>query len=99
MFKSWYGEVTFKKNTNKLLSYYSHVTPESLAAGDKRQAQYLVWKYGNNIDLLWRRLEVKYGIPVPDSWPDNEEGTEEEQIVDMDEEEAANSADDQDSEL
>jgi len=102
MLKSWYGEVTFEKNTKKLLAYYNHVLPESLAADDKRQAQYLVWKYSNNIDLLWRRLEAKYGVPVPDSWPDDEDDEEEngeEHIVDMDDEESTNNLDEQDSEL
>lgn len=73
MFKSWYDDYRFQADTAKLLAYYGHVVPDTLAAGDEGQARYLVYKYRGRIDKLWRRLEVKYGVAVPDSWEDENE--------------------------
>ena len=94
MFKSWYEDYQFNTDTDKLLAYYKHVSPGSLADGDRNQARYLVWKYRGRSDKLWKRLETKYGVPVPDKWDDEETETEEEEeVVQLDDESSAESSD------
>lgn len=53
----------------------------------------MVWKYTNKKDKLWKRLETKYGFPVPEVYtyekeePTKVEEEEEEETVELDEEE------------
>ena len=80
MIKSYWEEHVFERDTKRLLAYYKHATPGS-ANGDVHNARYLVWKYRGKKKALWKRLEVKYGIPVRHAyeWEDEitEQGTEE----------------------
>mmetsp|Transcript_21010 Transcript_21010/g.30276 ORF Transcript_21010/g.30276 Transcript_21010/m.30276 type:complete len:796 (+) Transcript_21010:1-2388(+) len=85
--KSYWEEHVFNRDTARLLTYYKNVLPGSLADGDERNARYLVWKYRNKKQKLWKRLEVKYGEPVLEihEWPEPEEGeAKDEEIDDLD---------------
>lgn len=68
--RSYWEEYVFDRDTNKLLNYYKHVIPGSIADGDERNARFIVWKYRSNKQKLWSHLEKKYGIPVleVDQW-------------------------------
>ena len=68
LFKSYWEDLVFKRDTKRLLTYYKHAAPNSLADGDLYNARYLVWKYRNKKEALWRRLEKKYGVPVLNEW-------------------------------
>ena len=63
----------FERDTQRVLAYYKHASPNSFHDGDERQARYLVWKYKGKKDALWRRLEAKYGVPVKHAWEWDEE--------------------------
>eukprot|EP00978_Attheya_sp_CCMP212_P020975 scaffold60718_cov59-Attheya_sp.AAC.7 len=86
MFKSYWDEHVLQRDTERVLQFYKHMAPNSYAAGDERNARYLVWKYRGKKDRLWRRLEVKYNHPVlnPWEWPDEPEKEEEEDEIDLD---------------
>jgi len=86
MFKSYWDEHVLQRDTERVLQFYKHMAPNSYAAGDERNARYLVWKYRGKKDRLWRRLEVKYNHPVlnPWEWPDEPENEEEEDEIDLD---------------
>eukprot|EP00529_Nitzschia_sp_RCC80_P010169 CAMPEP_0113511806 /NCGR_PEP_ID=MMETSP0014_2-20120614/38964_1 /TAXON_ID=2857 /ORGANISM="Nitzschia sp." /LENGTH=792 /DNA_ID=CAMNT_0000408045 /DNA_START=39 /DNA_END=2417 /DNA_ORIENTATION=+ /assembly_acc=CAM_ASM_000159 len=73
--KSYWEEHVFERDTRRLLSYYKHVIPGSMSDGDLHNARYLVWKYKNKKEKLWKSLEKKYGSPVlqEDEWPEDDE--------------------------
>lgn len=84
----------FEHDTQRLLAYYKHAMPGTMADGDLQNARYLVWKYRGKKQALWRRLEKKYGIAVrhANEWEGYvEEGKEEEEEEEqnLDEEPAA----------
>jgi len=91
--KSYWEERSFEHDTKRLLAYYKHVVPGSLADGDENNARYLVWKYRGKRHKLWKRLEIKYGEPVREvhEWEDEEEGatSDEPQEIDLDNEETS----------
>lgn len=71
MLKSYIEDAVFNRDTKRLLAYYRRVLPGSLHDGDEFGARHLVYKYRNKKDKLWKRLETKYGFPVPDKWDDS----------------------------
>jgi hypothetical protein len=83
--KSWWEDRVFERDTKRLLAYYKHVIPGSLSDGDLHNARYLVYKYRNKKEKLWKNLEKKYGYPVlhehewveEDAPKDENEGEEE----------------------
>ena len=87
MVRSYREEYVFNRDVERLMAYYKHAIPGSLADGDLRNAQYLVYKYRNKKERLWQLLEKKYGEPVRQTheWPTEDEvKTEEEDTVDLD---------------
>ena len=88
--KSYVEERIFERDTQRVLAYYKHASPNSFHDGDERQARYLVWKYKGKKDALWRRLEAKYGVPVKHAW----EWDDEEEDGAKDDDEAAEDLDD-----
>ena len=88
LIRSYWEEYVFDRDTTKLLNYYKHAIPGSIADGDERNARFIVWKYRGNTQKLWDHLEKKYGIPVlePGQWEEYktpEEGiTEEKEDLD-----------------
>lgn len=70
--KSWWEDHVFERDTRRLLAYYKNVIPGSLSDGDLHNARYLVYKYRNKKEKLWKNLEKKYGAPVllEDEWAD-----------------------------
>lgn len=86
--KSYWEERVFERDTKRLLAYYKHVVPGSMADGDEQNAKYLVWKYKGKANRLWKRLEKKYGVPVlhEHEWEDQEDTEEESEIENLDEE-------------
>jgi uncharacterized protein with LGFP repeats len=91
--KSYVDERIFKRDVKKLLAYYKHVAPGSISDGDEYNAQYLVWKFQNKKNKLWKKLEDKYGIPVreADEWVDAPE-QKKSKIVDEDHDDLDNDA-------
>lgn len=67
MVRSYYEEYAFKRDVKRLMAYYKHVVPGSISDGDENNARYLVWKYRNQKEKLWKTLEKKYGEPVLDT--------------------------------
>ena len=92
--KSYLEERFFERDTKRLLAYYKHVLPGSLADGDLNNARYLVWKYRGKREKLWKRLETKYGEVVRHAheW----EGYDEENKEDEEEEVEEQNLDDDD---
>jgi hypothetical protein len=89
--KSYVDERIFDRDTERVLAYYKRAAKNSMHDGDIRGARYLVWKYKGKKDKLWRRLEVKYGIPVKHAWEwddDDAEGGDKNGEAPNDEEEA-----------
>jgi len=89
LIKSYVDERVFNRDVKKLLAYYKHVVPGSISDGDEYNAQYLVWKYHNKKNKLWKKLEDKYGIPVreADQWDEKEptkKKTVDEELDDLD---------------
>ena len=84
MARSYWEEHVFKRDVKRLMTYYKHTIPGSMADGDEHNAMYLVWKYRHKKDRLWRMLEKKYGEPVlqTDEYPDKVQ----EKVKDGDEE-------------
>jgi len=93
--KSYVEERVFNRDVQRLLKYYKIATPGGLQDGDKRNAQYLVYKYKNKKEKLWRMLEKKYDVPAPDNWDDWEHlenvdldvPEEDDQDIDLDDQE------------
>jgi hypothetical protein len=77
MIKSYVDERIFDRDTERVLNFYRRAAKNSMHDGDVHGARYLVWKYKGKKAKLWRRLEVKYSIPVKHSWEwdDDEECT------------------------
>lgn len=77
--KSFVEERIFERDTRRLLTYYKHAIPGSLADGDIHNARYLVWKYRGKKEKLWKALEIKYGIPVlhAHEWEDEKDASAE----------------------
>ena len=72
LFKSWYEERVFVRDTARLLAYYKNVVPGSISDGDIHNAHYLVYKYRGKKEKLWKNLEKKYGVAVLEEheWPE-----------------------------
>lgn len=66
--KSYWEDHVWKRDTQRLLDYYRHVIPNSTQDGDYDTASWLAYKYRHNKAKLWKNLETKYGVPVPDAW-------------------------------
>jgi hypothetical protein len=106
--KSYWEDHVFQRDTIRLLAYYKHVVAGSIQDGDKQTARYLVWKYRNKKEKLWKSLEKKYGEPVlhTHEWPDpvtktnyNEaDNNDNGEIVELDEVENASSDETKDEE-
>jgi hypothetical protein len=95
--KSYVDERVFERDTERVLAYYKRAAKNSMHDGDVRGARYLVWKYKGKKDKLWRRLEVKYGIPVKHAWEwDDEDEDGEKNGGATEEEEEAEDLDDKD---
>ena len=45
----------------------------------------MIWKYRGRRDVLWRRLEAKYDVPVPETWDGEDDDKDDEQDIDFDE--------------
>ncbi len=88
MVRSYYEEYAFKRDVKRLLAYYKHVIPGSISDGDENNARYLVWKYRNQKEKLWKTLENKYGEPVlyPDEWEAKAKEESEADEMNLDEE-------------
>ncbi|KAI2512379.1 hypothetical protein MHU86_2041 [Fragilaria crotonensis] len=89
LIKSYWEEHIFERDTKRLLTYYKHAAPNSLADGDLHNARYLVWKYRGKKKALWKRLEKKYGVPVLNEWEwevanEAKDDESEEEILDVD---------------
>jgi len=54
--------------------------------GDYDGARYIVWKYRNKKDRLWKSLEKKYDVPVKHAheWEDEDEIEEKEEPEEVD---------------
>jgi hypothetical protein len=92
--KSYWEERVFDRDTRRLMAFYKHVVPGSISDGDQHNARYVVWKYRNKKEKLWRGLEKKYGEPVlhEHEWPEEveeKEKAEEEEPENLDEPEDA----------
>lgn len=74
--RSYWEEHVFKRDTARLLAFYSHVVPGSMNDGDVDSARYVVWKYRSKKEKLWKTLEKKYGQAVrqTDDWDDYDNG-------------------------
>lgn len=68
--KSYWEEYTFNRDVKKLLAYYKHVLPGSIADGDEHNAMVIVWKYRHKKQKLWDSLERKYlyAVREVDEW-------------------------------
>jgi len=103
--KSYWEQHVFERDTRRLLAYYKHVLPGSLLDGDEQNARYVVYKYRNKKEKLWRGLEKKYDEPVllEHEWEEyNKEGEdsdESEDHQDLDDTEKSSTKDKQEQEL
>jgi len=93
--KSYWEEKVFERDTRRLLAYYKHALPGSLLDGDKNNARYVIYKYRNKKEKLWRGLERKYDVPVlqEDEWEEymaNQEDNDEHEDLDADEDDSSN---------
>jgi len=91
--KSWWEERVFVRDTRRLLAYYKHVLPGSMLDGDIQNARYVVYKYRNKKNKLWRGLEKKYDVPVLmedewENWSENDGDDEEHEDLDANEDES-----------
>jgi len=78
--KSWWEDRVFDRDTRRLLAYYKHALPGTMLDGDVQNARYVIYKYTNKKNKLWKGLEKKYQIPVllEDEWEDYNDGKEDE---------------------
>ena len=88
--KSYWEERVFERDTRRLLAYYKHALPGAMLDGDVQNARYVVYKYRNKKESLWRGLAKKYDIPVLhedewDDWVENQEDEDEPEDLDADE--------------
>ena len=86
----------FERDTRRLLAYYKHVIPGSMSDGDLHNARYVVYKYRNKKEKLWKNLEKKYGEPVLEEWewPEEEpEANDDGEEENLDEEEPTSDGD------
>merc|ERR1719162_1073312 len=91
--KSWWEDRIFERDTRRLLAYYKHVLPGSISDGDINNARYMVYKYRNKKNKLWKGLEKKYDLPVllEHEWENHNENqgdTDEHEDLDFNEEES-----------
>ena len=88
--RSYWEEHVFKRDTERLLAYYKHVLPGSMHDGDVDSARYVVYRYRNKKDKLWKMLEKKYEEEVRHvgEWGDYDDGkgtgTTDEETMDLD---------------
>jgi len=86
--KSYWDEYVLNRDAHRLLTYYKFVTPDKLGADNLRNARYTVYRYRADLDRLWRRLHLRYGVKVPERDWDNEESyvktEEDEELVNLD---------------
>lgn len=86
--RSYWEEWSFNRDTEKLLAYYKHVIPDSIADGDRRNAMHIVWKFRGKRKALWKKLEKKYGEPVREPWEwddyEHDSSKEHDESVDLD---------------
>jgi hypothetical protein len=105
--KSYWEERVFDRDTRRLLAYYKHALPGSMSDGDLHNSRYVVWKYRNKKEKLWRGLEKKYGIAVlqEDEWPDEvvgddkDDAEETENLDEVEEEDAPNDSGSEEQDL
>ena len=93
LIKSYWEERVFERDTKRLLTYYKHAAPNTLADGDLQNSRYLVWKYRHKKQALWKRLEKKYGVPVLNEWEwevESETKDDESEEENLDEEKETN---------
>jgi len=93
--KSWWEDRVFERDTSRLLAYYKHVLSGSMLDGDRQNARYVVYKYRNKKNKLWKGLEKKYDVPVllEHEWDDynkDQEDSDEHEDLDANEEESTN---------
>src|SRR3569623_1730290 len=90
LFMSFWEEYVLNRDTDKLLAYYEHVLPGSIAAGDRRHAMHIVYEYRGRKTALWQKIENKYGVPMREAneWDDYEaDGSNEgKESIDLDNE-------------
>ena len=98
LFKSWYEERVFVRDTARLLAFYKNVVPGSISDGDIHNAHYLVYKYRGKKEKLWKNLEKKYGVAVLEEheWPEVTKGdSKQDNEIDEGEEEDLDSTTDE----
>eukprot|EP00592_Proboscia_alata_P007669 CAMPEP_0194354942 /NCGR_PEP_ID=MMETSP0174-20130528/2934_1 /TAXON_ID=216777 /ORGANISM="Proboscia alata, Strain PI-D3" /LENGTH=841 /DNA_ID=CAMNT_0039124021 /DNA_START=129 /DNA_END=2654 /DNA_ORIENTATION=- len=66
--KSYWEDRVQRLDTERLLKYYRLASKGTMADGDYHQARYVVYKYRNKKDKLWKKLERKYDLKVPELW-------------------------------
>jgi len=93
--KSWWEDRVFERDTRRLLAFYKRALPGSMLDGDFQNARYVVYKYRNKKNKLWKGLEKKYEVPVllEHEWEDydeKQENTEEHEDLDANNQEPTN---------
>lgn len=75
MVKSYWEEYSREECVERILAFYKRAAPNSINDGDRHNAHYVCWKYKGKRDKLYKRLELKYGIPVKmvHEWDDDVE--------------------------
>jgi hypothetical protein len=70
--RSYWEDHVLERDTKKLLAYYHHVLPGSIADGDDRNARWIAYKFRGKKDKLWASLQKKYGEPIREAneWED-----------------------------
>lgn len=99
--KSYWEEKVFERDTKRLLAYYKHVLPGSMLDGDVNNARYVVYKYRNKKERLWKGLEKKYDVPVlqEDEWEEWLEDQEDDDVAEDLDESGEDSTDEKEQEL
>jgi len=64
MVKSYLGERSREQWAARVLAFYKRAAPGTINDGDEHHAHYTCWKYKGKTEVLYRRLEKKYDIPV-----------------------------------
>mmetsp|Transcript_3192 Transcript_3192/g.6460 ORF Transcript_3192/g.6460 Transcript_3192/m.6460 type:complete len:763 (+) Transcript_3192:38-2326(+) len=59
--RSYHVTYVFDRNVLKLHTFYKFVNK---TINPLNEAKYIVYEYNDNIEVLWEKLERKYGIPV-----------------------------------